>query len=202
MNKKIDKPFMDEFLETNRDKLFGKKLIILLGVKHSGKSTISKLLAEKLNGLSIDIDNIIEENENMSVRHVYNLHGKDGFMMAEKAACVFLKDIILKNEFNNPPVQNKKIIVATGGGICENNAAMKILRDLCLQNNGLMIFLDVSEDVVVNRIIQNSKIQGSYPPYIAKENPENEDDVRKIFHKFYVERRDKYQSLGDLTWSL
>lgn len=201
MNKKIEESFIDKFLESYTDIISEGNFIILLGVKHSGKSTVSKLLAKKLNGYSIDIDNLIEEKEKMSIRQVYNLRGKEGFMSAETSACDYLRDIIFQKAKEKSFGKNKTI-VATGGGICDNVAAMEILQDLCVQKKGLMVFLDVSEDVVVNRIIQNSQIQGSYPPYIAKENPKNHDDVRRIFHKFYVERRIKYQALADLTWIL
>ena len=40
------------------------------------------------------------------------------------------------------------------------------------------------------------------PAYIAKENPKNVQDVRTIFHNFYLERQKIYKDLCDIEVKL
>lgn len=166
-------------------------LIVLVGVKHSGKSTMAKVLSEYLNCEFDDTDTVIEKAYSKTVRQIYNQEGKEFFLQAEAEACKKIVDLA-KNKKN-------KLVIATGGGICDNNDALAILKDF---PKNYFVFLDTEESVVVQRIIEKSKIQGSYPPYIAKENPQNQEDVKRIFHSFYVERCQKYLKLADTVWKI
>ena len=47
------------------------KTIVLTGMMGSGKTTIAKLLSEKLNIKYIDIDFLIEEKENMKISEIF-----------------------------------------------------------------------------------------------------------------------------------
>ena len=67
----------------------------------AGKSTIAKLLAEKMKIDYCDTDSDIESNLNLKIHDIFNLHGKKYFRNLER-------DLIIKN---------KKKIVACGGGL-------------------------------------------------------------------------------------
>ena len=76
-------------------------MIFLVGYMGAGKSTIAKLLAEKMTIDYCDTDSDIESNLNLKIHDIFNLHGKKYFRNLER-------DLIIKN---------KKKIVACGGGL-------------------------------------------------------------------------------------
>lgn len=167
------------------------KSIILVGIKHSGKSTQGKALASLLNCSFYDTDDVIQELTGKSPRAIYNEEGKESFLGAEKLACQHLKTILEKEQ----------IVVATGGGICENDEAIRFLN-----TNSIFVYLSVSEKTAADRIIREAKTDGdkitdqnSLPSYIAKKNPCTISDARNIFHTFYEERTKKYSMLADIT---
>ncbi len=167
------------------------KSIILTGIKHSGKSTQGKALSSYYNCPFYDTDSVIQELTGKSPREIYNDEGKDSFLSAEKLACQYLKSIS----------ENKKIIVATGGGICDNNEAIRFLT-----TNTVFIYLFVDEKTAIERIIREAQTDGekitnqdSIPSYLAKKNPQTISDLRNFFHNFYVERTKKYSMLADIT---
>jgi shikimate kinase len=80
------------------------KKIILLGYMGSGKSTIGKLLAEKIDFSFFDLDNCIEKNQNMSVTEIFKSHGELFFRKLEHN---FFKEILAKNQ---------NLVISLGGG--------------------------------------------------------------------------------------
>ena len=73
-----------------------KSNIIIIGVKHSGKSTIGKILAEIEGKLFIDLDEMLEKlyesSKKYTSREIYNNIGPDNFSKLEIEA---LKKIFL-----------------------------------------------------------------------------------------------------------
>ncbi|MBE6350807.1 MAG: hypothetical protein E7062_08700 [Spirochaetaceae bacterium] len=161
-------------------------MITLIGIKHCGKSTLAAVLAEKKNFFLVDIDSLIEKNVGMSVRSFFSSYGKDAFMQEEVKAC--------KKVLNEYP---ETTIIASGGGICDNEEALALLKE-----KTKCIFIDAPEKLIVERIIQKSKEVGSYPAYIAKENPQDDGDVFAIFHPIFLERRQKYLAAADIVFEV
>lgn len=163
---------------------------ILVGIKHSGKSTQGKFLAKKFGFPFYDTDEMVTSETGKSPRQIYTESGADAFMKAETNVCAKLK------------LLNKNFIISTGGGICDNENALSILRNL-----GIFIFLRIPEQVAANRITRKIYIKkdGSMtgvPAYIAKENPETIGDIRKIFHGYYERRTQKYEQIADIIVDL
>lgn len=163
------------------------KGIILTGIKHCGKSTQGKILALKLGRLFFDTDDIIQEQTGRSPRQIYTEDGVEAFMEQEFRACKFLHEKIKSG---------MELVIATGGGICNNPMAVEILRSA-----GKILFLQTPEDVAANRIVaeieyKDGKMQG-LPAYIACENPQTEEDVRRIFSRFFQQRCKIYTKLAD-----
>ena len=156
-----------------------KKALIILGIKHSGKTTLGNNFSKILNIPFFDVDEQIEKDVNMGVRQYFQTYGEEAFKKAEYEAC---KEIFNAND--------GCFVVATGGGICDNVQALSVLE-------GTKVFLDASETVCFRRILENSKKTGSLPAYISNKNPKNEDEARAIFHEFYVRRRNSYLKLAD-----
>ena len=160
--------------------------LILTGIKHCGKSTQGQLLAKKFNLDFYDTDDLILKNTGHSAREIYSSRGKDAFMLAEKQAVESLPQ--------------KACVVATGGGICENNGAVSFLKKY-----GIIIFLEVPEKTAADRIVREAvynAADGTYknlPAYIATDNPQNESQIRSLFHEFFIARTQKYRGIADLT---
>lgn len=181
------------------------KILILVGIKHSGKSSVGKLLAEKLNCTFIDIDDVIEEFCEGSCRTLYREKGPEAFYAAELEACgevvrVLKHDFLLKNNTLVESCAAVRAVVSTGGGICNNVSALDILKEC----GGTVLYLNVREDLACNRIIASSIKRGSYPPYIVKAlqplKPEDytEKAIREVFHSFYKDRTRKYERVADV----
>ena len=183
------------------------KFIILTGVKHSGKSSLGTILAEKINYQFIDVDTIIEKISKQSCRELYTQKGKSGFQAVELEACQEIYTKYYKQSHN--------LVIATGGGICNNPNAFKLL-----QPYGIVLYLKVPEETACTRIIEASKKRGSYPPYIIQALKENnfleksysptilnsnkilDKDVCTVFHPHFKALTTKYEQLADITVTL
>ena len=174
--------------------------IILCGIKHCGKSTQGKRIAAVLGLDFYDTDDLILEQCGMDARAIYKSQGKDAFMAAELKACEFLRDTLqAKGSQAQEAAAAKSAVIATGGGICENEPAVAILKKL-----GTIVYLEVQEITAAGRIVREARFlpDGSIenlPAYIANKNPADKKEVRAIFHDFYEERTKKYRSLADIT---
>ena len=160
--------------------------IIIVGMKHSGKSSLGKGLAAYFSLEFFDTDKIIEEKTNMSVRNLFVEKGEQAFKDAEVESCKFLLE---KVKTSNP------LIIATGGGICDNPEAVKILKSI-----GKFALLNVPENTCLERILRNSKRTGRLPGYISRENPKSQDDIERIFHNFYERRMKSYKEIYDFEF--
>jgi shikimate kinase len=158
--------------------------IILTGIKHSGKSTIGKLLAARLCVAFYDTDDVITERTGKTPRELYRTGGEAAFISAELDACRQLADSIVAG--------GERTVIATGGGICNNQNALALLRPL-----GKIVYIDVSEDTALERILRKSEL----PAYIAAENPQTPADVRRIFNRIYAERTQCYLALADAVFA-
>lgn len=174
--------------------------IILCGIKHCGKSTQGKRLAAALGLDFYDTDDLIFEQTGMDARAIYKSQGKDAFMAAELKACEYLRDILqAKGSQGQNAAAAKSAVIATGGGICQNEPAIAILKKL-----GTIVYLEVPEITAAGRIVREARflpdgtIQ-NLPAYIANKNPADQKEVRAIFHDFYMERTKKYRSLADAS---
>lgn len=163
--------------------------IILLGIKHCGKSTQGKLLAKHFDCPFFDTDDEVTVLTGKNPRQIYTEQGKEAFLEAEKQACEKLADKL--SSIN-------KAVIATGGGICNNPAALEVLHKL-----GTFVFLNADEKTAANRIVWEIKYDSdgamkNLPAYIANKNPKNVSEVRAIFHEFYTERQKIYEDLCDI----
>lgn len=172
--------------------------IILMGIKHCGKSTQARLLSQHYSIPSYDTDDIITEITGKTPREIYSSDGKEAFMAAEVKACESLKARLI----GNPNNAEFNAVIATGGGICNNPDAVEILKTI-----GTLVFLNSDEETAVSRILREVQTDSdgklsNLPAYIAKENPQSLDDVRKCFHNFYTERKEIYSSICSIHVSM
>lgn len=110
------------------------KNIVLCGFMGCGKSTVGRRLAAQLDMQFIDMDTYIEEQEGRTISDIFAKDGEAAFRAIEHDACVTLG-------------QTAGLVIATGGGA--------VLRDDnvdALSANGVIIFLDVNEASVLERL--------------------------------------------------
>ncbi|MCK5092718.1 MAG: shikimate kinase [Gammaproteobacteria bacterium] len=148
-------------------------MIVLMGIKHSGKTSIGKLLSKTLNLPFQDLDILLEEQfskeRKLNFRELYLKLGEFGFRELETAA------------ITNTLI-HKKGILALGGGTIDNPQAIKIAKEA-----DILVFLDVKESILYQRIKKNG-----FPSFLEK-SPE------KLFHELFLRRRLLYKDIATIT---
>ncbi len=160
-----------------------------MGCKHCGKSTQGRLLAQKLGVTFFDTDDVIGQIRGVDFRTLYKTKGVGEFCLAEEEAC---SKIIRENE-------SSQLVIATGGGICDNPPALQELR-VCDKFVFLRLDIDYSIARIMAKIEQNE--MGTFinaPAYVLDENPTSMKDIEEILMKKYSDRYLLYQSLADIV---
>lgn len=166
--------------------------IILMGIKHCGKSTQGRIISKKLSVPFFDTDDVIFEMTGKTPRQIYTELGNEGFQEAEEKACSFLLEKINSSA-------EKNAVIATGGGICGNKKALDVLKKI-----GTFIFLKTPERIASFRVLREISVAQdgtllNVPAFIAKKNPRSVADAKKIFHDFFIERECIYEQLADVV---
>ncbi len=117
--------------EVYKNMVRNKENIVLTGMPGSGKSTIGKLLAEKLNMTFVDSDEKIVETAGMSIPDIFRLKGEKAFRDMEEQV---IKELSL--------LQNT--VIATGGGVVLRQENVDRLR-----RNGRIYFIDRALEALV-----------------------------------------------------
>ena len=100
------------------------KNIILIGMMGSGKTTVGKLLASRLNKPLVDTDALIERQEGMTVPEIFESQGEAYFRSVETGVAQALS-------------LRQDLIIACGGGLPMREEAMKPLKE-----SGTVFWLD------------------------------------------------------------
>ena len=115
------------------------KLITLIGMMGSGKTSCGNVLAKKLGISFIDIDSIIELEENLKISEIFTKFGEEYFRLIEERV-IFLK-------VNECLKQNSKAIISLGGGGFESKKNREFLL-----NNSKVIWLNTDIKVLNKRV--------------------------------------------------
>lgn len=109
--------------------------IYLWGFMGSGKTTVGKELAKRLQFTFVDLDERLESLERMNVSDIFSQKGQGYFRKLEQDT---LRELSIANE---------RIVVATGGGTpCYfDNAEI-------MNNSGLTVYLEVSPKAIKKRL--------------------------------------------------
>ena len=136
----------------------------------AGKTTIGKLLSNKLNYNFFDLDKIIEEKSGVKINTIFEIEGESGFRERELQV---LNDSIFKD----------KVIISTGGGIVTNEKS----RTQLIKNNALIIYLKANLQTLCSRL----KNDNSRPML-------NVDNKEQVIERILQEREPYYQDLADM----
>ena len=101
-----------------------KENIVLIGMPASGKSTVGRILSERLGRQILDTDTLIVERAGISIPEIFEKYGEGGFRDLESEV---IRDIASKNG----------AVIATGGGAILRRENLRALRE-----NGRIYFLD------------------------------------------------------------
>jgi shikimate kinase len=150
-------------------------VIVLGGIKHTGKSTVGRILSKEMELPFHDLDDLILKilPFKWSVRKWFREKGADAFKKKEAEA--------LRTYFKEAAGEALSIL-SLGGGTLENAEALKLLKN---SEAGIFI-LDEEEEILFERIIQKG-----IPPFLDGDNP------RASFSKLYKTRRATLLEQGD-----
>ena len=113
--------------------------IFLIGQSGSGKTTIGKILADKLTFEFIDTDTYITSEMKLSIKEIFNTMGEQFFRQKE---IELLKNID----------RSKKIVISTGGGLPEISNSFKLMK-----KNGFIIWINSSPKEIERRLVSSNR---------------------------------------------
>jgi len=153
--------------------------IILIGMKHSGKTTLGRRLAEHCEAPFFDSDDTIESlyartREKRSCRDIFTALGHEGFALLESEAVTELSAGCRNHPFS---------VIALGGGTAENSEAMKSLSGV-----GKFVHITEAPEILYARIIRNG-----IPPFLDPDDPE------RSFRMLWERRTRRYEKIAHIT---
>lgn len=122
--------------------------IVLIGFMGTGKSTIGRLLAQKLGFEFVDVDARIEQQAGKTITRIFQSEGEEYFRKLER-------------EFAEELSAGEGQVIATGGGFVLNSQNIAVLRP-----KGFIVSLKASPRVIYERI-RNEK----HRPLLAVPDP-------------------------------
>lgn len=133
--------------------------IVLIGFMGSGKTTIGKALASILNMKFIDTDELIENQQGITIKDIFADFGELRFRTIET-------EIIKSLELIDGHV------ISVGGGAVMKEENFKALKDI-----GLIIFLDAPIDKIIKNLV------GSFRPLVG--NTIDRDKMSELLKSRY-----------------
>ena len=152
-------------------------IIILIGYMASGKSTLGKKLADKIDYDFIDLDDFIENRENLSVVKIFK---KKGEIYFRKQEAHYLKELLHLD---------KNMILSVGGGTPCYGDNMKLILNT---ENVKSIYLKASIPKLVDKL-KNKKNKRPLIAHIKKKKDLTEFIAKHLFERapFYNEAQIK-----------
>jgi shikimate kinase len=173
------------------------KIILIMGPKHSGKTSVGVVLAKLLGAEFIDLDELVEQQTGKSPRSLYR-EGPDVFRRAETQALASLLPRTSPGAAGpvQAQVQSRSVdrVVATGGGLVDNAGALELLRTPGFSGKAAaLVCLEVPADTAWERIRGAAEATGEWPAFLDTENP------RETNRALHERRGAAYREIASLT---
>lgn len=140
----------------------------------AGKSTVGKLLADRLDWDFVDMDTLIEEQSDLSIKEIFRRYGEPAFRRLESSVAY-------------RTTKMNHVVIATGGGApCFHDNI-----DL-FTTHGLAIYIQLSPVVIIERL---SKEREERP--LVKDL--SEDELSEHIHSHLQEREEFYRQAQLIT---
>lgn len=151
--------------------------LVLIGFMGSGKTTISRILANRFGFRCIDMDTALEEEAGMTITEIFAAEGEAGFRKRETA--------LLRKyaEEGVSPAGGNGFILSTGGGVVVTPENRPLLKKI-----GRVYWLRIKPDTVLERLSKDRRrplLQGG--------------DRREKVEKLMKERTPMYREAADCT---
>ena len=139
--------------------------IYLVGFMGSGKTTVGKILAHKIDKAFIEMDEVIEADTGKPITEIFAQEGEAHFRRLENK---LLRDLSVR----------KDLVVSCGGGLICNEENLRILKE-----TGKVFFLRASAKVVYQRTKHHT-----HRPLLNVDNPLGAiEELLKERNHFYTQ---------------
>ena len=145
--------------------------VALVGLRGAGKSTVGRLLADRLEVPFVELVREIETDAGMPVGEIFSLSGQAAFRRYERRS---LERVI---------EQRRRVVIATGGGIVAELGTFETLLNACYT-----VWLRATPEEHMRRVIE----QGDRRPMAG--NAEAMEDLRRI-----LRNREALYAKADVT---
>ncbi len=149
------------------------KNIVLIGYRTTGKTTVGRLIAQRLGWEFVDTDVLIEQQAKKSIAEIVAQEGWQGFRRREKEV---IAEVSAK----------ENMVIAVGGGAVINTENVKNLKQ-----NGILIWLKANADTIAKRLLKDKKTASQRPSLTGKSVVEEIEEVLR-------ERLPLYQQAADI----
>ncbi len=148
--------------------------IVLIGFRGTGKSTVGRLLAKRLERDFVDSDKYIESATGKTIKSIFEEDGEDGYRKIETDTIAELSK------------SDNKVISAGGGAVLKDENVRN------LKDNGFLVLLEATPEIIHNRITQDENTTEQRPSLTDKKPL---DEIKHLIEK----REPAYKNAADST---
>jgi shikimate kinase len=148
--------------------------VFLIGYRATGKSTVARKIAATLGLKCVDSDALIVQAAGMTITEIFATEMEEGFR--ERESEVIAEIALGENQ-----------VVALGGG-----AVLRSVNRAAIRDQGQIVWLQASVDVVCERLTEDSQTQSQRPQLTTH-------DLHDEVSKLMVRRRDIYAAVADFS---
>ncbi|MFQ5414982.1 MAG: shikimate kinase [Phycisphaerae bacterium] len=154
---------------------------MLIGYRGCGKTTVGRLLADRLSARFVDTDERVVAEAGRSIADIFATEGEAGFRRRESR-------VVAQLASSHPPDTDPPIVISLGGGAILDHANLTRLKA-----GARVVWLTCSPDVLHARITADAAGASSRPALTVG----GIDEVRTIL----AQREPLYRRFADLTIS-